>query len=204
MSMDDDYLHDVGVDVSPGALDKGIRAVNIQSWLERFPHGIADIGLALHAAEKSGRGTILSSPQLVTMDGHKATIEAGQDIPYQERTGEGGSALVFKKAVLSLQVLPTVQSPGRVHLHIIIQQDQPGKMYTDHIAIQTRKMITDAEVASKSTLVLGGIIEENQQDIDSGIPFVDNIPIIGTILHAQEKRRHKRQLYIFIAPEITA
>jgi len=201
MSVDEDYLRDVGIEVSPGTLNTGGKAANIQTWLEQF-HGIADIGLALHAAEKSGRGTILSSPELVTVDGHKATIEAGHDIPYQERTEEGKGALVFKKAVLSLQVLPTVQSPGRVHLHIVIQQDQPGKMYTDHIAIQTRKMVTDADVASKSTLVLGGIIEENQHNIDSGIPIIDDIPLIGSIFHSQEKRIHKRQLYIFIAPEI--
>jgi len=75
-------------------------------------------------------------------------------------------------------------------------------MYTDHIAIQTRKMVTDADVASKSTLVLGGIIEENQHNIDSGIPIIDDIPLIGSIFHSQEKRIHKRQLYIFIAPEI--
>jgi type II secretory pathway component HofQ len=195
MSIDEDYLRDIGIDVSP-------RAAGVQEWLRHFPHGIADIGVALHAAEKAGKGTIYSSPELVTIDGHKATIEAGHEIPYQERTEDGRGALVFKKAVLSLQVLPTVQSPGRVHLHVLIQQDQPGKMFTDHIAIQTRKMVTDADIASKSTLALGGIVEENQQDVDSGIPVVGDIPLLGTILHAQEKRTHKRQLYIFISPQI--
>ena len=202
VSIDDDYLRDVGVEISPTLSHYEGRGFDIHRWLARIPPGITDIGLALHAVEKSGRGTILSSPQLVTVDGQKAIIEAGHDIPYQERGEDGKSALVFKKAVLSLQVLPTVQAPGRIHLHIVIQQDQPGKAYTDSIAIQTRKIATDAEVLSTKTLILGGIVEQNTHHIDAGIPIIDDIPWLGTLFRSQEKLTNKRQLYIFISPEI--
>ncbi len=66
------------------------------------------LDLELSALESEGRAEIIASPRLMTINQQSATIESGEDIPYQEATSSGATAVAFKKAVLSLKVTPQI------------------------------------------------------------------------------------------------
>ncbi|WBV62373.1 hypothetical protein PGH43_10635 [Legionella pneumophila 130b] len=62
------------------------------------------LDLELSALESEGRAELISSPRLITTNQQAAVIESGEEIPYQEATSSGATAVAFKKAVLSLKV----------------------------------------------------------------------------------------------------
>ena len=61
------------------------------------------LNLELAALENEGRGTVIASPKLLTLNHQAAYIESGSEIPYQEKSDYGATSVAFKKAVLSLK-----------------------------------------------------------------------------------------------------
>lgn len=205
VSVDQDYLQELGMQASysentiPDKKPSGIVS-NLLQRIFLAKGGLLDA--RLRAIESSGHGVILSSPELIAMDSYSAFIETGAEIPYTEATSSSSSNIVFKKAVLSLQVTPRIVAGGKISMHIAISQDQPGASYEGALAIKTRKITTDALVASKDTLALGGILEQQQTDAVSGVPLLEDLPILGYFFSLKDVKMLKKQLIIFITPEI--
>lgn len=163
------------------------------SWL--------DVKLA--ALEQQGRAELISSPSLFTASQQEASIEAGEEVPYQEVSESGGTAVAFKKAVLGLKVTPQILPGRHVLLALKINQDRPAARMVQGVpAINTRQIMTNVQVKSGQTVVLGGIYEVNHEQSMEGLPILGNIPVIGLLFSQQSRRTHKRELMIFVTPKI--
>src|SRR3990167_5026695 len=122
------------------------------------------LAVQLSALEKAGRATLISNPSLFTANQQPASIEAGEEIPYQEVSEMGGTAAVFKKAVLGLKVTPQVLPHHQILLHMQINQDRPSNHIVQGVpAINTRQIITQVLVQDGHTVVLGGIYERSEE-----------------------------------------
>ena len=162
---------------------------------------ILDVKLA--ALENSGHAELISSPSLFTANQQTASIEAGEEVPYQEVSESGGTAVVFKKAVLGLKVTPQVLPGNQVLLQLQINQDRPShKMVLGMPTISTRQIVTNVLVKIGQTVVLGGIYESNWEKGEEGIPFISQVPLLGLLFKQHHTRESKRQLLIFITPKI--
>lgn len=75
--------------------------------------------------EVDGKGKVVSSPRVMTSDQTEALIEQGVEIPYQQATSAGATAVAFKKANLSLKVKPQITPDGRVMMALDINKDVP-------------------------------------------------------------------------------
>uniref|UniRef100_A0A832A215 Type IV pilus secretin PilQ n=1 Tax=Desulfacinum infernum TaxID=35837 RepID=A0A832A215_9BACT len=163
-----------------------------------------NLDLRLLAAEQAGRGKIISAPRVLTMNHVKATISQGTQIPYQAQS-EDGISTEFKDATLELQVTPHVTPDGRVRLQIQAKKEAPN--YTQVIpgqppAIDSRKVDTELLVDDGATVVIGGIIEENQSDTESRTPGLHKVPVVGHLFKSHSTRTEKNELLIFINPQI--
>ncbi len=163
-----------------------------------------NLDLRLLAAEQAGRGKIISAPRVLTMNHVKATISQGTQIPYQAQS-EDGISTEFKDATLELQVTPHVTPDGRVRLQIQAKKEAPN--YTQVIpgqppAIDSRKVDTELLVDDGATVVIGGIIEENESDTESRTPGLHKVPVVGHLFKSQSSRLEKNELLIFINPQI--
>jgi type IV pilus assembly protein PilQ len=157
----------------------------------------------LSALEKSGHAQLISDPQLVTLDKKTAVIEAGQEVPYQQSTDNGGTSITFKKAVLRLQVTPEVKSANSLLLHLAINQDQVSGLTVNGVpAISTQQLKTQVFMKNRNTLVLGGILQENNSDQHQGIPWLSRIPWVGALFRYQHHTDDRNQLLIFVTPII--
>lgn len=157
----------------------------------------------LSALEKTGHAQLISDPQIVTLDGQPASIEAGQEVPYQQTTEGGGTSVAFKKAVLRLQVTPEMKGQQNILLHLLINQDQVSSLTVNGVpAINTQQLKTQALVKNHNTLVLGGIFEEDKSDQHQGIPFLSKIPFLGALFRYQKQSNNRKQLLIFVTPII--
>src|SRR5262249_35264755 len=98
------------------ALSDGSTPGSIGLALARLGPILLD--LELSALESEGHIQILSKPRVVTSNLQKATIETGQEIPYQEATSSGATSISFKKAVLSLEVIPLITKSNKIVLKL--------------------------------------------------------------------------------------
>ncbi len=161
------------------------------------------LNLQLSALAASGRANIIADPHLMTANDHPASIESGEEIPYQQSTLSGATAVAFKKAVLSLKVTPKIINRKSVILKIKVNQDKPGPQILKGVpTIDTREIQTQVEVKSGETLVLGGIYQKITSDQQSRVPLLGKIPLLGALFRYRHHEIRQQELLIFVTPEI--
>ncbi|HVE43599.1 MAG TPA: secretin N-terminal domain-containing protein [Gammaproteobacteria bacterium] len=163
------------------------------------------LDIKLSALESAGHAKLISNPSLLTANQQTASIEAGEEVPYQETSENGGTSIVFKKAVLGLKVTPQILPGKKVLLRLQINQDRASqKMVLGMPTISTRQIVADALVANGQTIVLGGVYETDQENGQRRIPFFSDLPIVGMLFKENTQQENRRQLLVFITPSITA
>jgi len=161
------------------------------------------LDIRLAALENSGHGELISSPRLFTANRQPATIESGEEIPYQEISRSGATGVAFRKAVLSLQVTPQILPNHLVELQLKINQDKPASRIIQGVpAITTRQISSNILVKNGQTIVLGGIYENDETHAQTGIPFLNRLPLIGSLFEQQHLSSNRRELLIFVTPRI--
>jgi type IV pilus assembly protein PilQ len=121
------------------------------------------LNLELSALEADGKGKIIASPRVLTADQVEAVIEQGTEIPYQQATSSGATAVTFRKANLALKVKPQITPDGNVIMTLDVNKDQPGAVTPAGVAINTKHVKTEVLVENGGTVVIGGIFEENDR-----------------------------------------
>ncbi len=212
-SIDSDYERELGVSFvnqQVATNDADHTAASAYSAMSMH-YGLALLKLTdgsllrmqLSALEKAGHGELISSPSLFTANQQTASIESGEEIPYQEISRSGATGVAFKKAVLSLKVTPQVMPGGQVLLQLQVNQDKPSNRVILGVpAITTRQMSTNILVKSGQTIVLGGIYESDKGQQQQGVPLLNKIPLVGWLFKQQNVTDNKRELLIFVTPKV--
>lgn len=161
----------------------------------------------INALETSNEGKIISSPKVTTLDNVKAVIKQGEEVPYVTESTSGGvvtRTVMFKEAVLKLDVKPTITPEGKISMEIKATNDYPD--YTR--SIQGNPPIIKNEVDSTvvvhdgDTIVIGGIYKSNDLKGVGGVPGVYKVPVLGWLFKMEEEQRTKREILIFITPRV--
>src|SRR5579885_919171 len=209
-SVDNDFEHELGIQfsVNPEVEDRN-AAQSLLREKNRYSLAIAKLAdgslldVKLNALEKAGHARLISSPSLFTANQQPASIEAGEEVPYQEVSESGGTAVTFKKAVLGLKVTPQILPGNKVLLQLQVNQDRPiNKVILGMPAISTRQNLTSIIASNGQTIVLGGIYETNRESGYQGLPLISRVPLLGVLFRQQNTLENKRQLLIFVTPKI--
>jgi type IV pilus assembly protein PilQ len=165
------------------------------------------VDLELSAAQAEDRAEIVSAPRVITSNQKEATIEQGQEIPYQESASSGATTTQFKKAVLSLKVKPQITPDNRVILDLTVSNDTVGQLVSSATggqvpAIDTRSISTQVLVNDGQTVVLGGILATTKSTQEKKVPLLGDIPLLGHLFNNQTKTLNKDELLIFVTPKI--
>lgn len=165
------------------------------------------VDLEITAAQREGRGEVVSSPRVITANGKEAVIEQGTEIPYQESASSGATTTQFKKAVLSLKVTPQITPDDRIILDLTVSKDSVGQILPSATggavpSIDTRNVTTQVLVNDGQTVVLGGILETERRDTVNKVPFLGDIPGLGYLFRSKSKTDNKDELLIFVTPKI--
>ncbi|MFA5959835.1 MAG: type IV pilus secretin PilQ [Tatlockia sp.] len=184
------------------ALPLGGNPASIGIALAKLGNGIL-LDLELSALESEGRGEIISSPTLITANQQAATIESGEEIPYQEATASGATSVAFKKAVLSLKVTPQITPDASILMDLHINQDIPSvKIFNGVPSILTKEIQTSVVVKDGQTIVLGGIYKQNKYNALNRVPFLGELPVLGHLFRNRSTTIRNEELLIFITPRI--
>ena len=158
--------------------------------------------LELSAMEAEGKGEVISSPRVLTSNQKTAYIQKGTEIPYQEATSSGATAIQFKDAVLELKVTPQITPDDRIIMDLNIKKDSPGDETGGVPAIDTNEVSTQVLVDNGETLVLGGIYEQTTRDDVERVPFFGELPLVDWMFKSTSVVNDKRELLIFVTPKI--
>jgi len=190
---------------SPGDLvvDLGVTSQSASS----FGIGLANPGeyildLEISALESDGHAEVVARPKVITADQSPAVIESGVEIPFQEATSSGATAVSFKDAVLSLEVTPQITPDDRIIMELVVKQDTVGQVFNGVPSINTNEIETEVLVDNGQTLVLGGIFQTDKNFATTKTPFLGDLPYVGRLFRRTLERDDKQELLIFITPRI--
>jgi type IV pilus assembly protein PilQ len=166
------------------------------------------VDLELSALQTEGNGEVLSNPRVVTADNQEATIKQGREIPYTvPSSGTGPATTAFKEAVLELKVTPKITPDDRIGMKLVIKKDDVGEVVPQAgggfvPSIDKREVTTNVLVNNGETVVLGGVFEQNKTNSKSAVPLLGDIPLLGYLFQNNAKKTVKRELLIFVTPQI--
>jgi type IV pilus assembly protein PilQ len=162
------------------------------------------LNLELSALEADGKGKLVSSPRVVTADQTKALIEQGTEFPYQQATSSGATAVAFRKATLKLEVTPQITPEGNIILDLDINKDSRGETTAAGIAIDTKHIKTQVLVENGGTVVIGGIFELTEQQNETKVPVLGDLPVLGNLFKTKGSNSSKTEMLVFITPKMIA
>jgi len=193
-------------------------AINSLLGVSGFASGFAGLtdggtlfGVILTALEQDVGSNVLSTPHVLTMDNAPASINVGQEVPIT--TGEVVGAnlenpfrTVERRDVgVQLEVVPQINAGDTVRLEIRQEVSSvlgPAAGSVNDLVFNTRELSTTVNVKSGEILVLGGLIEEDEQVSLQKVPLLGDIPGLGRLFRSEAKSRVKTNLVIFIRPTI--
>jgi type IV pilus assembly protein PilQ len=162
------------------------------------------VDLELSAAETENRGTVVSSPRVITANQKEASIEQGVEIPYQQSASSGATTIAFKKAVLSLKVKPLITPDNRIIMDLTVSDDSVGQVVVASGGVNVPSINTRTQVVlgDGQTVVLGGILETNQTHTATKVPWLGDVPVLGNLFKTTTNTNNKDELLIFVTPKI--
>lgn len=173
-----------------------------------------DIVVVLDALRSQTNANILSTPSLLTLDNQEAYITVGQQVPFVtgSYTGTGGTTtpdspfqtIQRENVGITLTVTPHVNEGDSVVLDI--QQEVSSltglNALASDIITNERKIQTRVLAADRRTLVLGGLIKDDLQDVQRKVPLLGDIPWLGRLFRSDSVTVTRNNLLIFIKPTI--
>jgi type II secretion system protein D len=177
------------------------------------------VDILARAMGSTGKFQVISRPVVYTANGQGALISSGQEVPVPAQslssvtnanvsnTGTSvATSIDYKKVVLQLDVRPLINSDHEVTLEI--KQRNDNVQSTTQIAgntvpvVATQTLNTSVTVPNRSTIVLGGLISNQEDRSETGIPFLKDIPGLGYLFCTTTKTLTKKELIIMIQPFI--
>ena len=165
------------------------------------------LNLELSALEQENQIEIIASPRLFTSHQQTASIKQGTEIPYEVKSGSSGAtAIEFKEAVLGMEVTPMVLGNGRIQLKLRLSQNMPGRSLnvgeSSVLSIDKQEIETQVTLRDGETLALGGIFQQQRMQTEQRVPWLGELPLLGTLFRQQTKEHKKKELVIFITPRL--
>jgi len=170
------------------------------------------LGAVANFLESQSGANVLSTPNLVALDNEEAKIVIGQNVPFvtgsYSTTSTSGTTNPFqtierKDVGLTLRIRSQIGENGTVRMTIFQENSSVTSTSattgptTDKASIETSVVVDDGQI-----LVLGGLLKDEYSDGDSGVPGLASIPVLGNLFKAENRKRVKTNLMVFLRPVV--
>lgn len=184
------------------------------SGLNLYGAAGSGLGVFLNALQANSNFKVLSRPSIFALNNKKAVISSGRKVPYPASTvtnasnlnGTVTSTTSYLDVVLKLEVVPLINTDGEVTLTISQINDtligtqliQPNLVPI----IGTEQLVTSVTIPDRNTIVLGGLISEEKNLSQNGIPVLGKIPGLGKLFRTDNNSVTRKELIVFIQPQV--
>lgn len=196
-----------------GKLDLGVPGLN--ALADGFSYAVTgsagDIRAVLNLLAEDQRLNVLSSPSLMVLDNQQALIQVGDQVPItvqqQQSTITGGTgtapiinSIEYRDTGVILSVTPRVNASGLITMDVAQEVSDVSSRATLTPTILQRKIASTVAVQSGDTIVLGGLIRDNRNHTERGVPGLYKVPILGKLFGTTDVDNSRTELLVVITP----
>jgi general secretion pathway protein D len=177
-------------------------------------HGGDAAPLAISLLQSVTKVNVLSSPELMVLDGQAASLQVGNLVPYLSQTSQSTltanapvvNSINYRETGVILQVTPHVGSDGLVTLDVA-QEVSAVQSATTTTGINSptfsdRAVTSRVAIQDGQTVGLAGLIQDSDSHQNQGIPYLKNIPLLGDAFGSQNNQRTRTELLVLITPHV--
>ncbi len=197
--------------LTPAALGVGDLGSTAPNFLLNL--GTRRFDFVLNALRAVTDVRVLSAPQVSVLDNELATIQVGDEVPLttqsQQSTQTTGAPIVnsisYRQTGVILQIIPRVNSSGLVTLDLSQIISDPQSTITSNIdspTFQNRSVQSRIVVQDGQTFGVAGLIRDTKSVGNSGVPYLKDVPLIGTIFSEQNNSRTRTELLVLLTPHV--
>ena len=192
--------------------DNGAALAQVLSGVQGLALGVADKSLEwaafIRALGTDTDSNILSTPSIMALDNQEASIHVGQEVPIITGSQVGSNntnpfQTVDRQEVgVKLEITPQINEGDAVILELNQEVSSVAGATSTDIVINKRTINTSVLVESGSTIVIGGLIDDDIQESSQKVPLLGDIPLLGQLFRSEATTKTKRNLMVFIRPTI--
>lgn len=162
----------------------------------------------LNALQSKGKAKILASPRIITLPGKKASIFIGDHIPVQtEQHNSSGNytSTEYLDAGIKLEYTPIVNAEGTMVTAAVHTEVSTPSLISEikNYKITSRTVDTSVRMKNGETLVIGGLISDEEQKTIQQIPLLSKLPILGNLFKNKNHTKTKTEVILILTPHIT-
>lgn len=190
----------------------GGQAVEGLSAAFRYVTGTDEVAGMIHALQSNGVLRVLAEPNVIAASGEEATFLSGGEIPVPIASagGSGGSTITieWKEFGVKVRFVPTIVDTGVINLFVAPEVSSLDYGNAIEIAgfripaLRSRKAETTVELGDQETLVIGGLIMEEENNVRRRIPILGHIPLLGYLFSDTRKIKTESELLIVVSPHL--
>jgi type IV pilus assembly protein PilQ len=160
--------------------------------------------LKVEALENDNRATLISNPVITTTDNREASILVGQKIPLIVSDEAGNAITQLTTIGIQMKVTPHINSENRITLDVHNEVSDLSSQATVQggVIINTSESDTRVLVENGETAIIAGLIRKIDGKLESGIPVLMKIPLLGGLFRHTTDTRVSRELVVFVTPTI--
>jgi len=157
----------------------------------------------LTALVKNDKARVLSAPRVAVIDGNKATINLGQEVPIPQRDANGNVTFTFKPVGVILEITPRLNRDGNITTMINSEVSSIRGFTTTEVPfLNTRKANTTVTVKNGESIIIGGMISAEERETTIKVPLLGDIPIIGVLFRRTKTDRTEAEVIFVVTPTL--
>jgi general secretion pathway protein D len=174
------------------------------------PLTVPAFGIVLQALQANSSTNILSTPNILTMDNEQAKIVVGRNIPFpvsNSFNNNGIPVINFSRedVAITLQVTPQINESNYVTLEVLQEVQEVEDGSSDSAGGPTtskRSAETTVVVRDNQTIVIGGLMGSTDTEVQTKVPLLGDIPLLGRFFRSSSTVTRKTNLLIFLTPHV--
>jgi general secretion pathway protein D len=172
--------------------------------------GDVNVTATLSALALNGNVRILSRPIIQAQNNQDAQITVGEQRPFIQASqtlpndnGVRNEVVQYREVATSLTITPTINPDGYVNLAVTQEVNTAtNEVQFGAPVITTRSAVTQLLAKDGQTIVIGGLIGNQEDRTRSGIPYLRDIPVLGFLFGSTRVDRVQSELFLFLTPHI--
>jgi len=179
-------------------------------FTKSFIDGASQVDATLEAIAINNDVQLLARPSLTVTNNQEGEIQIGSQVPIQqgESIGTGGFAttnIQYRDTGIVLSITPQINNDGIVNLVIrqeLSSVDGGAAGVNDNPVFNNQEINTTVVVRNGENVVLGGLIQTDNESLNTGVPGLNRVPVLGRLFSYQQDTTERRELFIVLRPEI--
>ena len=175
-----------------------------------FLDGSARVEATLEAIAVNNDVRLLARPSLTVSNNQEGEIQIGAEVPVEagQSIGTGGVSttnIQYRPTGIELYITPQINEDGVVNLiirQVLSSVDNSAAGVNNNPVFNNQEISTTVVVRNGENIVLGGLIQTDIESLNTGIPVINRVPVLGNLFSYQQENRERRELFIVLRPEI--